>query len=179
MSTHKHYRPKSCSHCDDQFLPAHNRQMFCSDVCLIADNSQPSVTHSHEGSSCWHWTGGLSRDGYGKLTLRGYERFAHRISYEAHKGPIPANAPVVRHLCNNPSCVNPAHLAAGTHADNMRDKIVAGSVRGTNNPRARLTEDQVRAIKHSSESANTIVDHYGVSYHTVRDIRAGRSWRHL
>jgi hypothetical protein len=54
------------------------------------------------------------RDGYCR-TGNGY---AHRLAYEAVHGPIPAGSEI-DHLCRNRSCVNPDHLEAVTHGENM------------------------------------------------------------
>lgn len=78
-------------------------------------------------TGCWVWLGYSDKNGYGKITLGGrgpYVR-AHRYSYELHKGTIPEGK-IVRHLCNNPSCVNPDHLKIGDHYDNAADRETSG-----------------------------------------------------
>ena len=74
---------------------------------------------------CWPWTGARSGGGYGYLWWRGRSRQAHRLSFAAANGSIPAGA-FILHRCDNPRCVNPAHLFAGSHADNMRDMFSKG-----------------------------------------------------
>ena len=74
--------------------------------------------------ACWPWTGRRT-DGYGAVGSGKLFDRAHRLAFRLSGGIIPPGQ-IVRHLCHNPLCCNPAHLAAGTHADNMHDMAQAG-----------------------------------------------------
>ena len=66
---------------------------------------------------CWVWTGALNQCGYGNFK-HPFSKLAHRVSYRMLRGSIDAGL-VLDHLCRVRSCVNPEHLRAVTHADNM------------------------------------------------------------
>jgi hypothetical protein len=77
---------------------------------------------------CWEWRGYRPLDGYGRYQHKGRKQLAHRVSWELHHGaPAPDDLEVM-HSCDNPPCVNPAHLSLGTHVDNMRDGASRGRV---------------------------------------------------
>lgn len=72
-------------------------------------------------TGCWNWTGGRSgSEGRGRIGYEGRDQYAYRVSYQVHVGPIPDGLFICHH-CDNPRCINPEHLYAGTAADNLRD----------------------------------------------------------
>lgn len=68
---------------------------------------------------CWLWVGRLNDDGYGMMSLSGKQIGAHRASYILHKGAI-HDGLEIDHLCRVRNCVNPNHLEAVTHAENVK-----------------------------------------------------------
>lgn len=132
-------------------------------------------------AGCWLWTGGLCGPmGYGSFTVRtGVSRAAHRVSWEVHRGEIPAGM-FVCHRCDTPSCINPDHLFLGTHADNMADCVAKGRhAIGSDAGGAKLTEAQVELIRQSSEPGPKLATEYGVSNSTISCIRTGKLWAHV
>lgn len=66
---------------------------------------------------CWEWSGTKTLGGYGQIQVDGRREYVHRIVVDAQPGEV------VRHLCDNPPCVNPNHLLRGTTRDNIQDAI--------------------------------------------------------
>ncbi len=132
-------------------------------------------------SGCWIWEGASVR-GYGQVSRHGKMTYAHRVAYEAFIGPIPAGYDVL-HKCDTPSCVNPAHLFIGTHADNMADMHRKGRARHLAeelHPQARLDARAVSDIRdrHArGESFARMAREYGVHECTVARAAKGNTWR--
>lgn len=75
-------------------------------------------------SSCWEFTAGKNKGGYGVFYVKKKPIYAHRFSYALAK-PIDEGL-VVMHSCDNRKCVNPKHLSQGTYGDNLRDMTSKG-----------------------------------------------------
>lgn len=135
-----------------------------------------------KGAGCWEWRGYRVATGYGQFYMDGGPVFAHRVAFMLAKGPIPEGMDVC-HSCDNPSCVNPAHLWVGTRSENMRDCVAKGRLalnapRGEKSPSARLTEREVAAIRsmEGSMTQREIGARFGVAQCTVSAILRGRIW---
>lgn len=75
------------------------------------------------GNNCWNFTGSKNRKGYGHFYMNGFQYKAHRASFIIfHQEDI--GELHILHSCDNPFCVNPAHLRKGTHQENMLDKKI-------------------------------------------------------
>ena len=127
---------------------------------------------------CWQWLGKPMSTGYGEFRM-GERRSTHVWAYLLSKGKIPDDLHV-RHMCHNKLCCNPDHLVIGTHAENMNDIPLAKRGR----PAAKLSPEQVAAIRQHLASGPPRIDTelarlYGVSQTTIRNIRIGKSYRHM
>lgn len=136
-------------------------------------------------SGCLEWAG-YSPGGYGRIRWKGARVAVHRAVYEMNFGPL--GDLCVCHKCDNPKCVNPDHLFAGTRADNNADKTIKGrqakgpshGVRGERSHLAKLTSKQVAEIRNlRGLPQHRIASAYGISQPQVSGILNNRSWSHI
>lgn len=131
--------------------------------------------------SCWLWRGSRDRLGYGVIKVRPRVVRAHRRAYALHHGVSLGPNDVICHHCDNPSCVNPAHLFRSSHSGNHADMVIKGRhARAVRHGRAKLTVDAVRAIRKAHDEGETyaaLASRYGVSPATIGEICRGLIWK--
>lgn len=128
---------------------------------------------------CLDWPFSGNGNGYG-AKVDG--QFPHRLICERFHGPAPSPAHEVAHGCGRPPCINPQHLRWATHLENVADQRLHGTqIQGERVAQAKLTEDDVRAIRAVPVSvpAHVVAPAYGVSDGAIQAIRARRTWRHV
>lgn len=154
-----------------------------------------------EGDGCWLWTGATYPNGYGFIHPdERHTALAHRLAYEWAYGSLPAGI-LACHSCDvryapedrtYRRCVRPSHMFPGTHGDNSRDMAAKGRqrhqqhpegiMRGSDHPRAKLTEAIVADARLRCENGETSVSlslEYGVSESVMAQAIRGYTWRHV
>lgn len=129
-------------------------------------------------TGCWWWLGSTSADGYASVTLS-----TGRIRVtRALLGLAPGDPRFACHRCDQPSCVNPAHLFVGTASENVADMLRKRRQRvGIEKPTAKLTEGDVREMRrlHREEgiSASDLGRRFGVCNQNASDILRRKFWK--
>lgn len=155
-----------------------------------------------EADGCWEWSGSRlyhrrHRTSYGRFWLRGKTVGAHRVSFEMTHG-ILGPGECACHSCDNPGCVNPSHLWAGSHQENMRDRGIKGRAafgernahstmphtikRGEQHGSSKLTEEQVREIRSTPKfkgRRKMLADKFRVSKALIDKVTTNAVWRHI
>lgn len=139
-------------------------------------------------NDCWERNSTRSKRNYGLLSYTPTRKgrvylYAHRISFFLEHGFLPAELDVL-HTCDNPPCVNPAHLFLGTQEDNVADMVQKErQLRGKKVHTVKLTEDQVQQIRiiHFREklSYRELSRQFGVSDEQIRCICLRVYWKYL
>lgn len=161
--------------------------------------SKEGPVHPIHGQ-CWVWIGCKLNGRSGRMQMGRSVgvRYAHRVSWEIHNGEI-KDGLFVCHKCDNPSCVNPAHLFLGTQKDNMQDaseknRMASGEnhgwslhpeliPKGEQNGRSKLTESEVLEIrglyKTGRYSQTDLGRLFGVTNTAIRKVVLRQRWKHI
>lgn len=145
----------------------------------------PTPEHCPELGSCWEWRASRTKWGYGHFYVRGKDLGAHRASWVIAMGAIPQGLCICHH-CDNPPCVNPAHLFLGTHKTNAEDKYRKGRqgdgrtrrrVNPNFKPRSKVTVQDIRLIRERFASGEAtklqIATEFGICRRHVQRIVNG------
>lgn len=119
---------------------------------------------------CWIFVGYRWKNGYGGIRIGDRVVRANRVVAEHCLGPDDRD---VLHSCDEPACVNPAHLRYGTHAENMADMA-----RRLRSP-TKLSIDDVAAIRIDQRAHRLIATDYGIHRSTVSRIKSGLRRQHV
>jgi hypothetical protein len=120
-------------------------------------------------------------DGYSLITIKCRMYKIHRLIYEECFGEIPEGL-VVRHKCDEPSCINPEHLGIGTVRDNVIDKFERGrntDINGENNHMSKFTLEQIKSIRESDKSYGELAKEYGTTSHYIGRIKRNERWKEV
>lgn len=130
---------------------------------------------------CWQWKG-IRNKGYGQLFVgivdgKNVNMGAHRAAFALTHDYLPL---FVRHSCDNAACCNPGHLLAGNHRQNMDDVIARKRQAGARNGNAKLSDDDVKAIRSARNISNVALGKkFGVTKQMISLIKCGKSWTHV
>jgi hypothetical protein len=188
---------RTCAWCGREFAVPVGRvrheRTFCGKPCqhagrrsgaTVADAFWLRVGRGRDPErDCWSLAGDHNADGYPLLRWAGTTRLGHRASYELNHGPIPSGK-VVMHLCNRPSCVNPAHLRVGTRAENNRYMFESGRAAvGEQRYNARATAALVRELRRRYAAGGVgytrLAQETGLSKSAVVEIVKRTTWKHV
>jgi len=141
---------------------------------------------SRSGSACLTWLFHRKANGYGELTRSGSRKrlYAHREMCILANGPPPTPKHEAAHSCGkgHEGCVHPRHVrwdtAKGNHADRLRHGT---HTRGSKNGRAKLSEDDVLAIRALTGMVSTseIARRFSISHKTAWSVLERQNWRWL
>lgn len=149
-------------------------------MCSLSDRFWSKVVRG-KPNECWLWVAARDRLGYGTFHVGGPRkrntmRKAHRVAYELTHGAIGDDLKVL-HSCDNPQCVNPAHLRAGTQKDNALDREERGrAAKGERHGGALLTLEAVHFIRQSTATQRDLAHRFCVSRQAIGDVRNFRTW---
>jgi hypothetical protein len=139
------------------------------------------VVLTHQDDECLIWPFSKSR-GYATLGVNGKTKYVSRLVCEAFHGPPPSPYHQAAHSCGKGhiGCVNRRHLSWKTRKENYADSIRHGTaVYGERHGQAKLTVQDVIAIRASKETQRVIAEKFGIFQTTVSEIVRRKIWKEV
>ena len=131
-----------------------------------------------EADECLPYPFSVGSHGYGQFSDGSRKFLAHRYICTKFHGP--SRGRHAAHSCGDKLCVNPRHIRWASRSENEKDKRLHGRDNGgTRHGLAKLTENEVAAIRSASGLHKDIAAVYGIARQTVGDIKGRRRWAHL
>lgn len=129
---------------------------------------------------CWLWLGSKTPKGYGKMAIKGVSFYAHRIALWIIMFGGLSTEKAACHRCDTPSCVNPNHLFAGSHSENMMDATRKGrNGKAGLFKHSKVSYGMVKSIRKAKGSQRDIGARFGISQALVSRIRNRRIWKNI
>jgi len=145
---------------------------------LLADARFWSKVDVGMPTQCWPWRGGQNEKGYGRFKFNGSLVSPHRYVYERFNGQIPEHPSfhglVVMHACDQPNCVNPAHLRLGTQGDNVKDMADKGRRSPDACGKPLFPPEVIAAIRDDPRPLRVIAAEYGCAKITIWNYKTGK-----
>lgn len=135
--------------------------------------------------SCWIYNGKKDHLGYSRQKWKGKNAMTYWISWWLTNGEIP-DGKQLNHKCNNPSCVRPDHLYAGTQSENMRDRHNCGKYvrfnHGNINGKSKLNDLivlEIRRLFKTGETLSNLGKKFNVTSQCVSSVIKRKTWTHI
>lgn len=138
------------------------------------------IVNRGKESDCWEWICNRNKKNYGTLKLFRKWYTAHRVMFQIYNPFINIDSLLICHHCDNPPCINPEHLYAGTNYDNVQDMVLRNrNYSGERHHNSSLTNQDLceilnRVLNNEFKKVSDILDYYDADIKTVYHLINGR-----